>query len=159
MSTSTSTNTKANKKNLTSYWGIEFTDNTDTQLMAAAATTLVSLPNLVPLKKCHSTLLFVGKKVNPDEAVFADFEGLPCIVIVDAFGFTQDALAFRVKEISTVESPPRNVPSFAAKQHITYALRAGVAAKDSVKTLLGDGTVVELDSELILTGKVKRFLY
>lgn len=150
---------KSSKKNLTSYWGIEFTNDTDSQLMVTATPPLLANPNLVPLKKCHSTLLFVGKKENPDEQVFTDFEGTPCNITVDAFGLSNDALAFRVKEIVTVEETPRTVPSFATQQHITFALKAGVAAKDSVKTLQGEGQVVELEKPIILSGRVKRFLY
>lgn len=150
---------KANKKNLTSYWGIEFTNDMDSQLSAAAAPTLLTNPALVPLKKCHSTLLFVGKKENPDEQIFSDFEGKSCSVTIDAFGFSDDALAFRVTQIITLEDIPRTVPSFAAKQHITFALRAGMAAKDSVKTLQGEGQIIKLESPIILSGRVKRFLY
>jgi hypothetical protein len=151
---STSANNKASKKNLTSYWGIEFSNESSVLLTETGSPVM---NGLVPLKKCHSTLLYVGKKVNPNEAAFADFEGADCVVTVDAFGLSTDAMAFRVTTILTDNG--RTVPSFAEKQHITFALREGVPAKDSVKTLLGDGTVTPLDKLLILTGKVKRFLY
>jgi hypothetical protein len=125
----------------------------------AVAAAEVKVSQLVPLKKCHSTLLYVGKKENEDEKIFHEFEAKPCVVTVDALGLSKDALAFRVKNIMTDEETARTVPTFATKQHITFALRSGVPAKDSVLTLLGQGDVTVLNEPMILKGKVKRFLY
>jgi uncharacterized membrane protein len=133
---------------------------TSTASEAVAVTAAeVKVSQLVPLKKCHSTLLYVGKKENEDEKIFHEFEAKPCVVTVDALGLSKDALAFRVKNIMTDEETARTVPTFATKQHITFALRSGVPAKDSVLTLLGQGDVTVLNEPMILKGKVKRFLY
>jgi len=49
-------------------------------------------------------------------------------------------------------------PSFAARQHITMALKK-VSAKDYVNTLLGDGTVKLLYTNITIIGNVKHYMY
>jgi hypothetical protein len=100
--------------------------------------------------------LFVGKKINKDEEVILPFSGKECSVVIDAYGHSEDALSLRVKSI-TCENV--NVPSFAVQQHVTMALKEGAFAKDSVKTLLGEGEITNFSKEIVLTGNVKRYMF
>ena len=54
----------------------------------------------------------------------------------------------------------KDVPTNATIQHITLALKEGILAKDSVKTLTeSSGIIVTFDIPLILVGEIKRYLF
>lgn len=146
--------TKKERKKLTMYWGIELENDVFNDFQIKSF--LDEHPDLIKLEKIHSTLLFVGKKINKDEEVISPFAGKVCELVIDAYGYSDDALALRVKSIMTDNEV---VPSFAIQQHVTMALKKGIFAKDSVKTLLGEGTIETLAEPIILTGKVKRYMF
>lgn len=157
----TLTKTKSNKqkkKFLTMYWGIEL--STELFNNDVIKSIFESNPNLVPLKKIHSTLLFVGKREGVEEEKdFIPLESKQCKLIIDAYGVSEDALALRVKSITyETEDGETKMPAYPNKQqHITMGLRVGIPAKDSVLTLLDDKNITPFDIEL--TGTVKRYLY
>ena len=146
--------TKKERKYLTMYWAVELDngvfDNEEIKKI------LDEHPSLIKLGKIHSTLLFVGKKINKDEEIFLSFAEKECCVTIDSFGYSDDAMALNIKSIICDDNV---VPSFATRQHVTMALKEGVAAKDSVNTLLGDGTVKLLSTNITITGNVKRYIY
>lgn len=148
------TSNKKTKKNLTSYWGVSLSESI-LESNDTIAQLLILNPQLKPLKKIHSTLLFVGKKVDPTEEIFKDLVDKECTLTVDAVGYSENAMALSVRSITYDNDQP--MPTYAVKQHITLALKAGTKAFESVKTLQGEGTVVDLD--LILTGTVHRYLF
>lgn len=142
-------------------------------------------PELKPLQKIHSTLLFIGKRKpapvvessrdlttedlatqvesltitvpkEQDENTYIEMDGKECTVMVSGFGHSDKALALQVESIKLSESGII-VPSNAVKQHVTVALAQGTAAKDSVKTLQGEGSIVHFKSTLVLTGYVRGF--
>ena len=144
------------KKKLTLYWGVEINYKyEDLKNLNEDFYTKTECLQLIPLKKMHSTLLFVGKKENPNEEVFKPYEGKECKLIIDAFGYSDNALALRVKSIKIDDN---DVPTFATQQHITVALKTGIQAKDSVLTLTGQGTIVDC-CEYTIIGTIKRFMY
>ena len=149
----TNTNTNKSKKNKTLYWGIEINNFNNEEINEF----IKDKTHLILLKKIHSTLLFVGKKDNDDEKIFYEYEGQNCMMLISEFGYSNDALSIKVDSI--VLSNSKNVPTFATQQHITFALRESVKAVDSVKTLLGEGTIIKLNNPVIIHGIVKRFLY
>lgn len=146
--------TKKERKKLTMYWGVEL--GNDVFDNPQIKSFLDEHPDLIKLEKIHSTLLFVGKKINKDEEVISPFSGKECEILIDAYGYSDDALTLRVKSIT---ADNQTVPTFAIQQHITMALKKGIFAKDSVKTLLGEGTVEIFTEPIILTGKVKRYMF
>jgi hypothetical protein len=141
-------------KNNTMYWGAELTNDVFDNIEIKKF--LDENPDLIKNVKIHSTLFFVGKKIHPDEDLIRPFEGKECTVTIDAYGHSEKALSLRV---TSIQCDGVDVPSFATQQHVTMALQKGTPAKDSVKTLLGEGTVTEFDVLITLTGKVKRYLY
>jgi hypothetical protein len=146
--------TKKERKNMTMYWAVELDnsvfDNEEIKIF------LDEHPNLIKLSKIHSTLLFVGKKINKDEEIFLSFVGKECCVTIDSFGHSDNAMALNVKSMTCDNI---DVPSFATRQHVTMALKEGVSAKDSVNTLLGDGTVKLLSTNITIMCNVKRYMY
>lgn len=157
------TNSKS-KKNLTAYWGIKLsTDLFDNDIIKEK---LTLQPQLVMRNELHSTLLYVGKK--PDifnENIFKPLENVICTLIINCIGLTSDAMALGVKSIKyeSINLDGQidliDMPTFADKQHITIALKPGIAAKDSVLTLNNDSTYEMLIEPLIVKGKVTRYLF
>jgi hypothetical protein len=148
---------KEKKKNLTSYWGVQLDNTLFDNLIIKQV--LSDNKELIPLTKIHSTLLYVGKKEgNLDEEIIRPFENKKCLVTIDAFGSSEDALSMRVESII---SDNIDIPSFATKQHITTALKQGIQAKDSVNTLLGcEGSKITfVHPKIVLEGIVKRYLF
>jgi len=107
--------------------------------------------------------LFVGKRYDERESELQPHEDRECELIIDAFGYSRDALALRVESITYLDSDDgdiqKTLPSFPNRQqHVTMALRVGVKPKDSVQTLLGYGTIVEFENKIKLNGIVKRII-
>ena len=155
------------KKNLTSYWGIALSDDTRNFIFnnLQIKEILNNNHNLIPLLKIHSTLLYVGKKLNEDEAKFLPFENKECVLIVNEVGYSNDSMALKVESINLEKGlieDNNTIPSFAETQHVTLALRTSVMAKDSVKSVNGenkDAVKVVFNESLQLKGIVKRFLF
>jgi len=152
---------KNKKKNLTAFWGISI-DKEVVIKNEQVKTCLDSNPELKVIhKSTHSTLVYIGKKPDdPREAKYVPLEKKECTLTVDAFGYSENALALRVIKMTCLEEGKEmDVPSDAVQQHITVALKDGVPAKDSVETLLGAGTIVKFDALMILIGRITRYLY
>lgn len=148
-----SESSKKSKKLKTLYWAVDIDNFNNDEINNF----LKNKEHLIPLKKIHSTLLFVGKKDNDDEKVFINHNEKKCSILVSEFGYSNDALCIKVDEILFENN--EKVPSFAVQQHITFALREGIKAKDSVKALLGEGTIKQLEIPVMITGYVKKYLY
>jgi hypothetical protein len=137
--------------------------------------------DLIMLKEVHSTLLFVGRKkktanttnttnltdlvadlgnlqVSNTQEPYMKLDGKECQLVVKQFGYSANAMALEVKEIKMCEDDT-SCPTNAVKQHVTMALSNGTKAVDSVKTLLGEGTIHTLTTPLLLTGTIKGFFY
>lgn len=147
---------KPKKKQLTAYWGIEY--NPEEILRLPQLREHIELhkvnPNHKLNTKFHTTLLYVGKKVDERENVFIPLEGRDICVTVTGFGISNNAIAVNVSDDSIMS----NIPSFNDKHHITIALANGTPAKDSVKTLCGEGTMINFDVPITIVGKIKRYL-
>lgn len=151
--------TKKSKKYLTSYWGIELTNEVFENIVLKEL--LESNKELIKLEKIHSTLLFVGKvdTMQDKENSIAKYVGKECKLTIDAIGYSENACALKVKTIKLLDSDD-DIPSYAIQQHVTVALKKGTAAKDSVLTLTTDkGKIINLAEEIVLNGKVKRYMY
>lgn len=151
---------KEKKKNLTAYWGVDL----DMSILDKKEIKefLELNPLLIKNKKIHCTLLYVGKKEgNVDEEKFKDLEGKEVFVNITGFGHSENAMALQVDLVSYVNDSNEIivVPFFGVQKHITVALKEGVKAVDSVKTLLGEGTVINFDNEYIVKGSIKRYLF
>ena len=144
------------KERKTLFWGV----HVDPQLVLGQALVKDSLeknPQLIPLKKMHSTLLYVGRKDNDQEAVYMDLIDRECRLTVTSFGCSPNALALKVDSIVFVDNGDA-VKSFNTIQHVTVALAEGTKAVDSIKSF-DEGTVEKLDKPLILEGKLTRYFF
>jgi len=154
------------------YWAIELSPEEvmDNQQIEKFIT---SHPELKPLEKIHSTLLFVGRKkqVKPIEIEYLmdklNIKEDPqepyiknkhreCILTINQFGYSSNAMALDVDSIIFSDDSTK-CPSNAVRQHVTMALANGIKAVDSVKTLLGEGTIEVLETPLVLYGKVTAY--
>lgn len=145
---------KVKKPRKTLYWGVELSlheAHTPEILCHLAENKL-----LISQRKIHTTLLYVGGKENPAENLFFESESKNCILKVTGYGYNDVALALDVAEVKFADSG-LDVQTFAVKQHVTIALAAGTKAVDSVKTLIGEGTVVLFDKPLYLEGILTRY--
>jgi len=150
---------KVNKKNLTAYWGIHVELNEVLQI-EEIKTALTSKPNLKPLQKIHSTLLYVGKKEgNANEVIFGPLENKECELSVTSFGLSDNALCVKVTSVTYLNenNESQYMPSFATQQHITLALNNSVKAVDSIKAFT-EGNIIDIP-EYKLKGHVKRYLF
>lgn len=152
---------KQKRKNMTLYWGTSFhihkTSNDIIDNHPIIKELLGKNPNLVKqTKNLHVTLLFVGKKENEKEEQFTKLEGKECLITVSGVGYSENAMALKV---DSVKCDNLQVPFFGKHMHITLALKNGTKPVDSVKTLLGEGTVKLFDKPIVLKGHIKRFRY
>lgn len=114
--------------------------------------------DLVKLNEIHSTLLYMGRKINENEEFLIKIKGQKCIVSINGFGYSNCALALSVENVKLETGD--DVPFFEKKQHITMALKEGTSAKDSVETLLGNGTFVPLEGDkLQLHGTIFQHMF
>ena len=147
----------AKKERKTLFWGVRV--NPEVVLNhSLIKETLEKNPQLVPLKKMHSTLLFVGRKENPDEEIYLPDISKECKMVISGHGWSPNALTLRVDCITFMENNSL-VKSFALQQHITVALAEGTKAVDSVKTLMGDGEFLPYVEPLILEGKLLKYYF
>ena len=144
------------------YWGVDL-NLTDVMEHSEIKSFLAKHPTLVPLKKIHSTLLFVGKTpLDPETSqketpeTYKMIDGQNCITTVTGFGYNDQAMALDVVSIKFKETS-EDLPSNAVHQHITVALAPKAKAVDSVKTF--NENVVKLSEPLVLSGRVKGFLF
>lgn len=155
---------KTNKKNLTAFWGVSISLSVILQ-NELITKCLSENKNLIVLTKpIHTTLLYVGKKPdNPNESSYNNKEGKKCVLIIDSFGYSGDALALKVSSIKYINDSisadvDSNVPSYATIQHITLALKKGIPAKDSINALV-DGTIIKFDIPIVIISEIKRYLF
>jgi hypothetical protein len=141
---------------MTAYWGVHI----DPQLVFEhehIKACLIVHPQLIKLPHIHSTLLYVGRKDNPNEAIYQPHEGKECTLIIQELGLSQEAMTLAVESLTFPTGEA--VPTHATQQHITLALKKGIKAVDSVKALGEQGCRVRLTPEIILKGRIKRFLF
>jgi len=136
------------QKRKTLFWAIEL----DVGKILDTMSQFIS-DNLTPLKEMHSTLLFVGKKMDPREEKYFAIEGQLCELAITQFGKTDNAIALKVDSI--ISATDRTlIPSDNTIQHITVALAEGVKPVNSVESF---SNMIVLDKPLFLSGKVKRY--
>lgn len=153
------------KKNMTAYWGIPVPSSL--VINHPTIKKIIELyPNLKLNKKFHITLLYVGKKISDLEEQFKPLEGKPCEVTINCIGHSENAIALGIDNIAIAnDTTELSVPFHGTKRHITIALGPTTKAVDSVKCLLGEGTVVDLDGQneqiepIKFTAPIKRFLF
>ena len=144
----------------TVYWGIEV-NIAPILAHEPVAISLTENPQLVPLKKMHTTLLFVGRKEDERDKLFLPYKDQMCQISVNAHGLSQDALALRVSKLEFVDDTIKGdaVPAYPnIAQHVTVALKDGVKAVESVKSF-AEGVMVDYDSDLVLTGKLTQYFF
>ena len=147
------------KKNLTSFWGIEL--NNDIIQNTIIQEILQDNPHLIPLNKIHSTILYVGKKINDNEQKYIPYENKKCKIYISHVGFSDDAIALKIDKIILTETLEK-MPSDAVIQHVTIALKKGIPAKDSIKTLEHNevnNNYIKFNELIELEGNVKRYLF
>lgn len=148
------------KKDLTAYWGICL--STSILEHNEIKRILEKNPQLIPLKNIHSTLLYVGKKEDDREKNYIMLEGVLCNLTITEIGVSEKAMALKVNKIIYINDDKieKELISFPnQQQHITLALKQGIKPVDSVKTLLGEGTIIILTKPLIIQGHIKRYLF
>lgn len=152
------------KERETMYWGVEINPENVLSLEPVKKT-LADNAKLVPLKKMHSTLLFVGgdKKITDqlrsDEQVYMENVGRECIVTVSGHGWSEVAIALKVADIRFADNGTV-VKTFAIQQHVTTALAEGTKAVDSVKTITDpNGNFVAYPEPVVLRGRLTRYFF
>lgn len=143
------------KKKTTLFWGVEIEPaivfgNREIQDL------LKTYPKVIPLKNLHVTLLYVGRKCNPDEEKMIPFKHRQCLVVCKSVGFNDDAIVLRVDSLS-YDDDDQSIIDPKRLYHITLALRDTIKAKDSIKALMGEGTELELTNPMMLSGRILRF--
>ncbi len=148
------------KVRLPVYWAIELDNGVfqNPQLKEY----LDAHPDLIPLKKIHSTLLYVGKKhgeMADKIAEISQHEGKKCTLEVDGFGYSERACALSIMKMTLDDNTV--MPSYPNKhQHVTVALKTGTAAVESVETLVRENrTFNEFSGGLLLHGTIKAMYY
>lgn len=144
------------KPRKTLYWGVKLDINAilEHELIKKS---LDEKSNLIPLQYMHSTVLYVGRKEDEREISFTEHKERLCYVTVNGHGLSDFALALRVGEIKFVDDA-ETVPSFNLIQHVTVALAKDVKAVESIKSF-DEGTIIEYEQNLVLTGTLKQFFY
>lgn len=115
---------------------------------------------LIKLEKIHSTLIFF-KNHDPSlyeecKIYYSKFENMQVNIDIVGYGISENAFAL---DVSSIKCEDEEIKSYAVKQHITMALKKEIKAFESVKTLLGEGTVVKLDEPLKITGFIKPYYW
>jgi hypothetical protein len=139
------------------YWGIEINPN-DILNIPEIAACLAANPALVPNKRMHTTLKWVGRKSNYDDSEFVPLVDKDCHLFISLYGVSEKALALSVDDMSFVDSDLGKVPSYPnEQQHITVALAEGEKAVNSVQTLKKD--TYNLSQKVQLNGKLQGYKY
>jgi hypothetical protein len=143
------------------YWAIEL----DNEIFSnpVLAEHLAANTQLVPLKKIHSTLLYVGKNheaLADKIALISSQQNKKVLLEIDGFGHSDDACALSVKSI-TIEDIGETMPSYPNKhQHVTIALKDGIKPVESVETLVRENrTFTEFPELVVLHGTVRGMFY
>jgi hypothetical protein len=145
------TGSEKDNKLPTLFWGVML----QTSLFERFSDILTDNPDLVPNTELHSTLVFIGRKVNDQrEEKYDGIKNKRCQIVIDRYGLSDDALCLGVKTIRFESC--ENVPSDSICQHITMALRQGTYAKDSYLAL--NTNSVTLDKEIVLAGVITRYV-
>ena len=115
---------------------------------------------LIKLEKIHSTLIFF-KNHDPSlyeecKIYYSKFENMQVNIDIVGYGISENAFAL---DVSSIKCEDEEIKSYAVKQHITMALKKEIKAFESVKTFLGEGTVVKLDEPLKITGFIKPYYW
>ena len=115
---------------------------------------------LIKLEKIHSTLIFF-KNHDPSlyeecKIYYSKFENMQVNIDIVGYGISENAFAL---DVSSIKCEDEEIKSYAVKQHITMALNKEIKAFESVKTFLGEGTVVKLDEPLKITGFIKPYYW
>lgn len=115
---------------------------------------------LIKLEKIHSTLIFF-KNHDPSlyeecKTYYSKFENIQVNIDIVGYGISENAFAL---DVSGIQCGDEEIKTYAIKQHITMALKENIKAVESVKTLLGEGTVVKLDEPLKITGFIKPYYW
>jgi hypothetical protein len=132
----------------------------DNSLFDCFKNVLSENPNLVKLDKIHSTLIFF-KNHDPslyEECInyYSKFVDVEVIIDIVGYGISENAFAL---DVSNIKSGDEEIKTYAVKQHITMALKKDIKAVESVKTLLGEGTVVKLKTPLQIKGFIKPYYW
>jgi len=157
--TETVTAPKVSRRNMTSYWGVSL--RRDPLDIPQVKQILSENPNLIINKGFHVTLLYVGKKINDNEAVFLPYDTKECQVEISGFGYSDDALALKVNQVICDDVVLPFFGEEGKKMHVTVALKTGIKPVDSVKTLhdTNKDRIVDFPENIVLKGWMKRFLY
>jgi hypothetical protein len=140
------------------YWGVEVDAKTVLEI-PEVSDFLAQNPHLVPRERMHTTLLWVGRKSAVDDSHYNSLIGRDCDLLVERFGTSDRALALDVRRVVFADSY-KDVPARPAqRQHVTVALADGEKAVDSVLTLVGQGTVYDLQDTVTLRGKLQGYKY
>jgi hypothetical protein len=164
---SVDTNNKILKKQKkTIYWGIElsndlFDNSIIKEFLTDKGKNLIPLPLSVKKKGIHSTLVFFKKDCDSSfydecESYYSKYDNKIANLIIPRFGYSENALAL---DVESIKYDNEEIKSYAIKQHVTMALKEGIFAVDSVKTLLGEGTIIDFDIPLSINGTIKRFYF
>ena len=138
-----------NKSLLKVYWGVELSN--DLFEIPEIKHFLKNHKNLISLPKIHSTLIY--NNTSYDE-YYSLYENKECTLIVPSYAYSYDALVLNVE---SVKYNNKNINTHNIKQHITLALKKNISPVESIKTLLGQGTIVNFKFPLIIYGKIKKF--
>jgi N-glycosidase YbiA len=103
-----------------SYWAVELNTNDFTFLYHL--TTLPILPKL------HSTLLIINNKSKSREQQLIAYNNVECTVIIDSYYIHTNFFVLSVAAI--LDNNYHCVPSWSKQQHVTYALKDGILAKN-----------------------------
>lgn len=139
------------KERKTLFWGVGL-DTKKVKEYEPIKKFLEEHEELIPLRSVHTTLLYVGRVDNEDEELYIPFRYKKCVLTIGGYGYSEKAVALKVESIKFDDDS--NVPTFAETQHITVALAKDIKAVESVKTLRGEGEMVEFDMVLELEGKI-----
>jgi len=110
------------------------------------------LENKTLKSEFHSTLEFKPKDISahlPDET--------PCNIIIEGYGFSPDAIAFKVAKILTIDDVEiKHILKEDGIPHITIALANGINAADSYLAIR-DGTYIKFEKPIIVNGNIKYY--
>lgn len=142
----------------TLYWGIKLSIDQIVSSYDPIKDALTSNPDLKQNKEMHTTLLFVGRKDNPDEEQYKEHIGKKCTVTIGGHGISSVALCLHVIGMVFTETNTPVPSCQQVKQHVTVALKEGTKAVDSVKAL-DEGTYVEYTQPLQLDGVLYQYFF
>ena len=149
-------NKKKKKERKSVYYAVSI----ENELFEKFENVLKENDKLIKLEKIHSTLIFF-KNHDPSlyeecKIYYSKFENMQVNIDIVGYGISENAFAL---DVSSIKCEDEEIKSYAVKQHITMALKKEIKAFESVKTFLGEGTVVKLDEPLKITGFIKPYYW